>query len=726
MYRMLRCLPKANHHHTRRAARLVQRRPLRVSAPSALSAPASLQQLLNESSSSVGDSRTRMITELLNSLNRVSSASRVWAHYVGLLNVLRNEKLPVEVHQEVLRKCTPKTAEVRLAAARRSALDATLQSPHLQEGRFRTVIRNIRAMGETPALEDYHFILEQFAAVGHYKGAMEIYKELQMVGLTPRSKTFGLCLQTLAHRLTLPMSNDARESLVAQIRDMHGLLLADMTKLEAGLYSVNFDISVRLLKETLDMEACERLLKLGYGIDLNNPDRPVLEYLHDPSTVADPLFTKLPEPQRFTTAGLNTVIDLLGRLGNVSKMVQTFEVLTQPLPSRASQHFSSTFDDDEDDYSSSISPPTPQHVPLPSASPNTTTYNTLIRHLSKAGHPLLARHYILQAMQLDRVADRKIRGQLATGLPSEQVPSLHFAINRGTLISVLGEANRDKNVGLIRWLQSKLSTILRRKRNDLAFYSAYRDQLIEKPAVEPSSEQDVASTEWVESADPLLATLEAEASVSSSRGGSTSTDPLERPDKSANEVDATLDLSRQGGSSTDSIERPPPPSAFFVPSSSKSSATSVLDLDLDAPPVVSPPIVKYFNIDLHLQILARDIGEIEEFSVVVSDTLGRVTQRLKERLGRRVWSSKDIWLRSINRRMQVNKPSFVAEVNYRPKVEKKVVPSRRVPLKPISSRFARPGLQPSPRIASIHTAASDRVVYDRTSSLSDWVLSIWR
>ncbi|KDQ29134.1 hypothetical protein PLEOSDRAFT_1028171, partial [Pleurotus ostreatus PC15] len=538
------------------------------------------------------------------SLNRVSSASRVWAHYVGLLNVLRDEKLPVEVHQEVLRKCTPKTAEVRLAAARRSALDARLRVPHLQEGRFRTVIRNIRAMGETPALEDYHFILEQFAAVGHYKGAMEIYKELQMVGLTPRSKTFGLCLQTLAHRLTLPMSNDDRESLVAQIRDMHGLLLADMTKLKAGLYSVNFDISVRLLKETLDLEACERLLKLGYGIDLNNPDRPVLEYLHDPSTVADPLFTKLPGPQRFTTAGLNTVIDLLGRLGEVSKMVQTFEVLTEPLPSRATQHFSSTFDDDEDDYSSSISPPTPQHVPLPSASPNTTTYNTLIRHLSRAGHPLLARHYILQAMELDRVADRKIRGQLAYGLPSEQVPSLHFAINRGTLIPVLGEANRDKNVALIRWLQSKLPKILRRKRNDLAFYSAYKDQLIEEPAVEPSSEQDVP---------------------------------------------------------------PPPPSAFFVPSSSKSSPTSVLDLDLDAPPVVAPPIVKYFNIDLHLQLLARDIREIEEFSVVVENTLGRITQRLKERLGRRVWSSKDIWLRSVNRRMQVNKPSFVAEVNYRPK-----------------------------------------------------------
>ncbi|KAF7433263.1 hypothetical protein PC9H_005213 [Pleurotus ostreatus] len=719
---MLRCLPKANHH-TRRAARLVQRRPLHVSAPSALSAPASLQQLLDESSSSIGDSRTRMVTELLNSLNRVSSASRVWAHYVGLLNVLRDEKLPVEVHQEVLRKCTPKTAEVRLAAARRSALDARLRVPHLQEGRFRTVIRNIRAMGETPALEDYHFILEQFAAVGHYKGAMEIYKELQMVGLTPRSKTFGLCLQTLAHRLTLPMSNDDRESLVAQIRDMHGLLLADMTKLKAGLYSVNFDISVRLLKETLDLEACERLLKLGYGIDLNNPDRPVLEYLHDPSTVADPLFTQLPGPQRFTTAGLNTVIDLLGRLGEVSKMVQTFEVLTEPLPSRATQHFSSTFDDDEDDYSSSISPPTPQHVPLPSASPNTTTYNTLIRHLSRAGHPLLARHYILQAMELDRVADRKIRGQLAYGLPSEQVPSLHFAINRGTLIPVLGEANRDKNVALIRWLQSKLPKILRRKRNDLAFYSAYKDQLIEEPAVEPSSEQDVPSTE---SGEPLPTMREAVDSAGSWSGGSTSADSAESRDRLTSEVDATLDLSRQGRSSADSMERPPPPSAFFVPSSSKSSPTSVLDLDLDAPPVVAPPIVKYFNIDLHLQLLARDIREIEEFSVVVENTLGRITQRLKERLGRRVWSSKDIWLRSVNRRMQVNKPSFVAEVNYRPKVEKKTVPSKRIPLRPISSRFARPGLQSPPGIASIHTAASDRVVYDRTSSLSDWVLSIWR
>ncbi|KAG5221047.1 FAD-binding monooxygenase [Salix suchowensis] len=482
-----------------------------------------------------------MITELLNSLNRVSSASRVWAHYVGLLNVLRNEKLPVEVHQEVLRKCTPKTAEVRLAAARRSALDARLKFPHLQEGRFRTVIRNIRAMGETPALQDYHFILEQFAAVGHYREPWRYTRSCRWSG-------------------------------------------------HIGLGGLRTNTEARLWDR------------------FEQPDRPVLEYLHDPSTVADPLFTKLPGPQRFTTAGLNTVVDLLGRLGEVSKMVQTFE----------------------------------------------------------SWPPLLARHYILQAMQLDRERIAKSVDSLHTDcLQSRSV--LHFAINRGTLIPVLGEANRDKNVGLIRWLQSKLPKILRRKRNDLAFYSAYRDQLIEEPAVEPSSEHDVSSSE---TGEPLLATREAVESAGSSSRGSTSADSAESRDKLTSVIDATLDLSRQGdhqqtpwkdllprqlSSFRRPLNHPLPPFLTW---------TSML-------PSCRPPIVKYFNIDLHLQVLARDIREIEEFSVVVENTLGRITQRLKERLGRRVWSSKDIWLRSVNRRMQVNKSSFVAEVNYRPKSKRK-------------------------------------------------------
>lgn len=509
-------------------------------------------------------------------------------------------------------------------------------------------------MGETPSLDDYHFILEQFAAAGHYQGTMQIYNEILVVGLQPRTKTFGLCLRALAHRLTQPVSRYKQEALFAHIGDLHKELLAEMQRWNVGFHSVNFDMSIRLLKGSMDKEGCERLLKMGYGIDLANPDRPVLEYLHDANAVADPLFTKLPQPQRFSTAGLNTVIDLLGRLGDVSKLVQAFEVLTQPLPSKATQHFSSTFDEEDDDYSSSISPPTPQHVALPSASPNTTTYNTLLRYLAQANNHILARHYILQAMEYDRTSDRALRGQLAYGFPPEEVSALHFAINRGTLLPAFGAANRDKNVSMMRWIQSKIPAILRRKRNDLKMYSEYLKEL------------DAKREETSEAAAP-------------------------------------------GSLMSMSTPTPPPPSAFFSPSSSKSSAqVSVHDLDLDAPPVVAPPPVKRFNIHQHLYILQRDIGEIEQFSLDVAETLGRITQRVKERLGRRVWLQKDVYFRSTDKRQRIGRQQWTQQVNFMPQWKKRQLPQIPRALPPHldrrnprgSSRFQSTFTRPGPRSSS--------------------------
>jgi hypothetical protein len=44
-------------------------------------------------------------------------------------------------------------------------------------------------------------------------------------------------------------------------------------------------------------------------------------------------------PFPFTTTALNTAIDILGRLGDIPKRIQAFEVLTQPLP-HANETFS--------------------------------------------------------------------------------------------------------------------------------------------------------------------------------------------------------------------------------------------------------------------------------------------------------------------------------------------------------------------------------------------------
>ncbi|KAF5388167.1 hypothetical protein D9615_000207 [Tricholomella constricta] len=565
--------------------------------------------------------RHRKFLELKDSLIRGGSPSRVWSHYTDLLNVMGYENLPLELHQSVLRQCTPPSAELRVSAARRLLAGNNPSNPHVHEGRFQTVIRNIRAIDKKPELDDYHFILEQFAAVGHHVGAMHVYKELTRLGITPRTKTFGLCLQAIAHRLTLPVPEDLESQRTMQTRRMMADLVADMQKLHIPFTSANLDLTIRILKETADMETFENLMKWGYGIDLSNPDRPPLEYAGAPTIKAalgmeESTVPGLSAPQPFSTAALNTTIDVLGRFGNVSKLVQAFEVLTQPLP-RANEHLFSSFDDD-DDFGVADAPKAQVFV-SPHVSPNTTTYNMLLRHLCKAGHATLARHYLLEAMRLDRSTDSILRYNVYN-YPLRRVFAPHFAINRGTLLPVFGESNRDKNIGLMRWLSTKIPSILKRKKGSLHFFSQFKEN------VEKKRERQAAHLAKHPRATANSAFLPSSL----------------RPDK---QFPSLLQRSR--------LPRP--------------HSSSVFDVDIENPSLPSPPPVKLFNLDLHLRVLERDIQEIEIFYERLQAVLGRNTQRLKERLGRRVWAGKDVYMSIEGRRRKVTKEEWQRVVGFKPR-----------------------------------------------------------
>jgi hypothetical protein len=358
---------------------------------------------------------------------------------------------------------------------------------------------------------------------------------------------------------------------------------------------------LRILKETLDLEGFESLMRWAYGIDLSNPDRIALEYTTPKDS--EPL-----TPFPFTTTALNTTIDMLGRSGNVSKLVQAFEVLTQPLP-EASQHTFNAFEED-DDFGVSIDVSPSARFPPPHASPNTTTYNMLLRHICRAGHSILARHYILQAIDLDRQTDKRLRQTVckwdkfnhkAILQPLNQVPAPHFSINRQLLLSVMGEGNVDKDLGLLRWLYTKLPYIIRKKTNDLEHYAGLRKAY-------------------------------AEAAQSST---DTSNHSLPPP------------------------AAPPP----YVPA----TTPDLFDLDLeDSTPPKIPPI-KCFNIDLHVQILTRNLFEIKDFARRLEFVLGRTTDRVKERLGRRIWAGKDIYLSTEARRLNQTRDSWKTIVNFQPR-----------------------------------------------------------
>jgi hypothetical protein len=397
--------------------------------------------------------------------------------------------------------------------------------------------------------------------------------------------------------------------LVEQSRKLLVKLTAEMQKFNIPFTAVNVDLTMRILKEIVDMEGLESLMRWAYGIDLSNPDCTPLEYMGlnttGPSLGApEQSRPRLPSPLPFSTTALNTTIDMLGRLGDVSKLVQTFEVLTVPLPN-ANQHQFASFDDD-DDFGTADGFIAPKFTP-PHAVPNTTTYNMLLRHLCQYGHADLARHYLLQAIHLERLDDHNLRIAVMSK-PIEQVLAPRFALNRLTLLSVFGVGNRDKKAGLMRWLASKLPRIIRKKKSSLNFFIRVRDERLSK--------------------------------------------------------------NKYIGHSRESSEP-----RSLSPRKDTGSVHTLFDVDVNTPSEV-PTLsrVKYFDFNVHIQVLERDLKEITEFDRRVVDVLGRTTQRIKERLGRRIWLKKDIYLGTRYSRRPVSRPHWEKIVNFKPRRLDKVLP----------------------------------------------------
>ncbi|KAH0587398.1 hypothetical protein H2248_006188 [Termitomyces sp. 'cryptogamus'] len=604
--------------------------------------------------------RERKFNDLKNSLLRGDSPSRVWTDYSDLLNVMGFEKLPVEVHQQVLRKCTYPSSEHRVGVGKRLAAGKSPSVRHIHEGRFQTIIRNIRTSNGRPALDDYHFILEQFAAIGYDIGVMHVYKELKQAGIKPEPKTFSLCLQAITYRMTLPLSKNKTESRSEQGRQMMHDLVREMRNLRITFTSTNLDLTIRILKETLDMETFEELMKWGYGIDLSTPDCPPLEFLGSQNIKSDlglqTPATRIPTQQPFSTAALNTTIDILGRIGNVSKLVQAFEVLTQPLP-RAKDHTFSSFDDDDD--FGVTNPPCSTWIP-PHATPNTTSYIMLIRHLCWAGHATLARHYAREAIYWDRQKDRVTKTKINSRC--DEIPAPRISVNRGTLLPILGLSNRMKNLTLTRWLLRKLPGVLKLKRYNLEYYTKYREK-VEKRQAREQARAEVKERKTVRKNQQL------------------------RPSSGSSTVETSADDTRSD-TTANSPEDNPPISLIERSRRNRPHETDIFELDVDSlPPLPSPSSkepVKLLDINLHIRVLERDIAELEEFSKHVEYVLSRNTQRVKESLGRRVWEDKDIYLADEDTRRSVSREEWVKRVGF--SHEKPRDPPRR-PSTKIPARF---------------------------------------
>ncbi|KAH9050056.1 hypothetical protein EDB84DRAFT_1259854 [Lactarius hengduanensis] len=585
--------------------------------------------------------------DLLGSLERGdSNPSRPWGHYVDLLNYMGLEKLPLELHQLVLRKCVPPASVVRAASARENRARFFPHAPHAYENRLQTVMKNIRSAGWRAELNDYHFILEQFAAVGHYVGSRRILQEMAYAGIQPQPKTYSLCLQALAHRLTLSYQYPA---LIDETTKMARDLIQDMRTRKLPFTSVNVDLAIRVLRETVDEKGFDELIKFSYGIDLAYPDSLPLEVIEQQAAPEDASSEVLRPPtyplQPLSTPALNTIIDMLGRTGRISKMVQAFEVLSQPIP-KSGQSPTLLFDEDEDDKP--VNPPSsPEPIhPLPFAPPNTTTFQFLIKHAAREGHAVFARHYLVQAMRMDREADVRLKRDLCT-LPVHEISPPRLAVNRNMFLSVFGLSNCEKQVELMRWTLRMIRRTLRRKRKDLYWYTYKRSTRYGQGTALGGDVSSVVS--------------ESMETSQASQALSPATDVVQ--ETSSADPSSRSNVLREDSAATPSTFSPS--IAQVDPSPAESSnASSVFDLDIDSDYSHSPPPPRVFDIDAHISFLQRDIRQLEQLDSHVDVVLGRTVHRIKERLGRRVWSGKNVWLAQEQARVPVTKEFWKEAVNF--------------------------------------------------------------
>ncbi|THH05121.1 hypothetical protein EW145_g5027 [Phellinidium pouzarii] len=616
--------------HTKRTFSWTPRSAIALSIPSF-----NEQATVMEVEDYADKTRQQKLDDLVRHLGREhTNPDQTWAYYVDLLDFMRAEHLPLPLHQLVLRRCTKDVSTFRATTANNVQFHGVSNTPHIHESRFLAVINNIRRGGWTPDIEDYNFILTHFAAVGHYVGAAQVLQEVIKVGLELRTKTYGLCLQAIAYHLTLPCQPRDKDNLHSHCARLCSYILNAIRTRNNAIPSACLDTALKIIKDTGDTDTFMSLVKVAYGIDMEYLDRHPL-----------PSANTLANPEPFSTATLTTVVDFFGRQENVSKMVAAFEVLSTPLETVTCSSQSQSFDDDDDD--DFINPPEPllPSRPLPSARPNITTYNTLIRHCARSRNTVLAKHYVLQVSEKDRLSTTLLREELKSKpLPGILRPDIQANVD--SFRPILGLANQDRDVALVKWLMYHVRMVLRRKKDDLKFFSAVLAE-VQSGTYLPASAPENESISAV--GDPISSPL-------------SNVDPLdvntERRQKSVTAVESTSTFFTSSANTTSPLL---PLDSTIDPLDTQEHDTTA-DPDASSVRLVDPP--KTLDLELFVTLLQRDIAAMALLDKRIGTALSRLCVRLKEKLGRRVWKDKSIYLRDENGRRQVSREFWMQEVNF--------------------------------------------------------------
>jgi hypothetical protein len=220
---------------------------------------------------------------------------------------------------------------------------------------------------------DYMFILKMFGITGHLPGSEWVIREMEESGIPMTADVYDQRLAVLTRWLTVRIDiynrfveHQGRDiapktygiEWAARTRTppffppniaklVHSILASMKEQGSLEYRQTTLDLLLRIAKETDNRKALEKILKLGYGVDLQFPDS---EYSSDQfsstgpsfsSSVVDSNTSTLQENQssssttteqtRMNVSAMNTLLTLFSEKGDLSKLLQIVDVLSHPI-----------------------------------------------------------------------------------------------------------------------------------------------------------------------------------------------------------------------------------------------------------------------------------------------------------------------------------------------------------------------------------------------------------
>ncbi|KAG8907619.1 hypothetical protein FRC01_007631, partial [Tulasnella sp. 417] len=409
----------------------------------------------------------------------------VWERYRELDHVSR-DRLPLKLYQGVLRRCTlpPYTFKQRVAEQIRQRGRIPTSNLHPLEERLLAVLDAMKVAGYQVEVQDYNYVMEHYAMTGHYRGARKLLDEMELtMKKPPPAETFDFACKAIALHATLPIQTSFEPARRTDLTRAFTSLLGKMKEANLGYTTAVFAAMIPTYRLMEDLEGMERALKLGFGFDIDNPDKHPPEFLERMERIAEQAASAGQAPPvlpHITTSILNNIIIAYGQNGEVAKMITAFEVLTAPLPlpsSSAPTINEQGFDEEEDDApifhdhlhpseGSSLSPSVFASRPC---LPNSRTYQELILWCSLNDSLMLAQHYLKVALNHDREVDAELRHQLQYGDGPVWSPSV--AVSWTMFRKVYMAARSKGKTNVTKWLERQANEVLRWKTDDFSWYS---------------------------------------------------------------------------------------------------------------------------------------------------------------------------------------------------------------------------------------------------------------